>query len=96
MGPVIKFKKRYRILLLILTILMVILGVFGENGLITLMRLKEEYREVISENEAIKKSNQSLYHEIYLLKEDRYYIEKIAREEMGLVKKDEIILRFEK
>ncbi len=96
MNFVFTFKRRYKIALLLLTLVMVLLGVIGKNGVLSLYGLRKQYRHLITGNEVLKKSNQSLRHQIYLLKEDKSYIEKIAREEMGLVKKDEVILRFEK
>ncbi len=96
MSVVFTFKKKYKTTLFLLTLVMVLLGIFGKNGFFSLYGFREQYRRLIGGNEALKKSNQSLRYQIHLLKEDRYYIERIAREEMGLAKKGEVILRFER
>lgn len=96
MSVVFTFNKKYKIALFLLTLVVVLFGIFGNNGVFSFYGLRKQDQRLISENEAIKYSNQSLRYQIHLLKEDRYYIEKIAREEMGLVKKDEVILRFER
>lgn len=95
-GLVLSFSLRYRIALFVLVLGMVLLGIFGRNGFLSLYRLKDQHQGLLMENETLVKSNQSLRQQIHLLKEDRSYIEQIAREEMGLVKKDEILLRFGK
>ncbi len=96
MGAVFTFKKKYKIALFVLTLIMVLLGVFGKNGFLSLYGLNKQYKRLIAGNVSLKKSNQSLRREIHLLRNDKSYIEKIAREEIGLVKKNEIILRFKR
>ena len=96
MRVVFTFNKKYKIALFLLAPVVFFFGIFGNNGFFSLYGLRKQDQRLISVNEVIKSSNQSLRYQIHLLKEDRYYIEKIAREEMGLAKKDEVILRFER
>ncbi len=44
----------------------------------------------------LQKRNQALYHNIQRLKHDPEYIEDIARTELGMVGKDELVYQFRK
>lgn len=57
-----------------------------------ILQLKEDIKELESEIQDLKTKNESLAEEIESLKSDKY-IEKIAREELGLSKPNEIILK---
>ncbi|UCD32622.1 MAG: septum formation initiator family protein [Desulfobacterales bacterium] len=67
--------------------------VFGDNGLIDLNRLKTERDDLLQKNESLKQENLSLYREIERLKNDPEYVENVARQELGVVGKDEVILK---
>jgi len=68
---------------------------FGERGLMNVFSLKKELKEIENYNQSVRDENDRLKHYIYLLKEDKRFIEKIAREELGLVKTEELIYLFE-
>ena len=70
-----------------------LLIVFGENGLTDRKRLKTRYGEVVSENTAIAKENARLYRQIERLKNDPAYIESIARRELGMIGRKEVIVK---
>jgi len=70
-----------------------LLIVFGENGLTDRKRLKSRYLEVLSENTAIAKENARLYRQIERLKNDPAYIESIARRELGMIGRKEVIVK---
>ena len=59
------------------------------------LSLKKELKEIENHNQNLRDENDRLKNYIYLLKEDKRFIEKIAREELGLVKTDELIYLFE-
>jgi len=68
--------------------------VFGERGLLRINDLKRE-RSLIEEKSAeLRAANEKLRQEIALLHSDRRYLERIARNELGLVKPNEIIYQF--
>ena len=71
----------------------VALTVFGEKGLWDLRRLQHEYTRLEAENQRLIKENRDLYNEVDRLNHDPKYIEAIARKELGLIGKEEIILR---
>ena len=57
-------------------------------------RLKQEELAWINENKKIEAENLKLYHKIERLKHDPEYIENVARQELGMTGKDEIIIKF--
>jgi len=68
--------------------------IFGEKGAIDLYHLKSESDHLAGVNDALKKENQGLYRNVERLKNDPEYIEEVAREEFGMVARDEIIYQF--
>lgn len=67
---------------------------FGERGVLHLWRLWGEQRELGEKNFILQKENEILRERIYRLHHDDHYLEKIAREDLGLVQPGEIIYRF--
>ena len=72
---------------------MLLLIVFAENGLVDLNSLRKERDRLIKKNESLARDNLALYNEIERLKNDHKYIENIARQELGMIGKDEVILK---
>ncbi len=72
---------------------MLLLIVFAENGLIDLNSLRKERDRLVEKNESLARDNLVLYNEIERLKNDSKYIENIARQELGMIGKDEMILK---
>jgi cell division protein FtsB len=73
---------------------MALTSVFGSNGLLDLNRLKKERDTIIKKNDLIRKQNLALLREIDRLNHDMDYIESVARRELGLIGKDDVILKF--
>jgi cell division protein FtsB len=72
-------------------------AVFGQNGLLHITDMEKEIAAIEAESQKLSKENERLRAEIKQLKNsDRKYIEKIAREELGMVRSDEVIFQFEK
>ena len=72
---------------------MLLFIVFGENGLTDLYKLKMKKDNLSKKNNEFKKKNLSLYREIERLKNDPGYVEDIARKELGVIGKDEVIIK---
>ena len=70
--------------------------VFGENGSIDLNRMKMERDQLLQKNAELKQENISLYREIGRLKNDPKYVENVARQELGVIGKDEVIIKVRK
>jgi cell division protein FtsB len=67
---------------------------FGDRGLLHLRRLSEEKRKLDERNFRLQRTNEALRERIYRLRHDNRYLEKIAREDLGLVRRGEIVYRF--
>jgi cell division protein FtsB len=83
-------------LLILFLLLMSLLITFGNRGVVDnylmskrLSKLKLQNREITIENNELKKK-------IALLRNDISYIEMIARNELGMVKKGDIVYRWAK
>lgn len=68
--------------------------IFGERGLLRIYHLNKEKQQVQQRLEAIKGENMKLVREVEALKNDRRYLESIARRDFGMVRKNEIIYQF--
>jgi cell division protein FtsB len=66
---------------------------FGEHGLIDLNTLKNERAQLAEKSEQLTRQNLTLSVEIDRLIHDPIYIENIARQELGMVGEDELILK---
>jgi cell division protein FtsB len=66
--------------------------IFSDRGLVDLFSLKSERDRLMQENERLKQENLSLFRTIERLRTDPDYIESVARKELGMIKKDEVIL----
>jgi len=89
-----RLNKNIMLGLAVMTIfLLLLLIVFGEKGLTDLYRLKMKKEDLSLKNEELMKENLSLYREIERLKNDPEYVENVARKELGVIGKDEVIIK---
>ncbi len=70
--------------------------VFGERGLLRIYEMRQEKHKIEQKVTNLLKENDVLRQEIALLHNDRRYIERIARKDLGLVKPNEVIYQFPK
>lgn len=77
-------------ILLLLNLLLFI--VFGDKGLVEFSRLKAQEQTLAAENETLAMENVGLYRTIGRLKRDPVYIESVARNELGMVGKNDLII----
>ncbi len=73
---------------------MMALTVWGDRGLLAMWRMQSDLARLVREIEIIDQKNTTLAQEAQRLRTDLVYIEKIAREELGLVRPGEIVLEF--
>ena len=86
-----------RCLLYVLTALLVTLSVFtifGERGGLHLWHLWQEKNRLEEKNFRLQTENEILRERVYRLRHDDRTLERIAREELNLVRPGEIIYRF--
>ncbi|MGB7946776.1 MAG: septum formation initiator family protein [Candidatus Binatia bacterium] len=75
-------------------LLLSILTAVGERGALHLWRLRQEKTQLDVETHRLQKENESLRQRISKLRNDNYYLEKQAREDLNLLRPGEIIYRF--
>jgi cell division protein FtsB len=80
--------------LIIFLVLMGFLIIFGNNGLVDNYVMKEKLKILKEENAQIVLENNGLKKEISLLRNNPQYIEAVARKELGMVRKGDIVYRF--
>jgi cell division protein FtsB len=85
--------------ILVSLIAMAILGfmgviLFGDSGLMELRRLRLAHQQLIEENSVLTRDNMHLCRTIDRLQNDPRYIENVARQELGMVRKNEFIFTF--
>lgn len=68
-----------------------LLIIFGDKGLADLNMLKKSRDALIAENEALMQENLSLYRSVERLNTDPGFIENVARQELGMIGKNEVI-----
>lgn len=89
-------KSIYGILIVVCIIAaIVIYSCFSERGLLKVFSLKAELREIEEFNESIQLENEAMNESIPLLNDDLRHIEKLAREELGLLEAGEFVYFFE-
>lgn len=89
--------KRQKITLMVIFVAMfnlLLVVFFGDNGLIELKRLQRRHAALVQENEGLNQENARMYSSIDRLKNDPDYIENIARQELGMIRSDELIFKF--
>jgi cell division protein FtsB len=75
-------------------LVLAVMAVFGDNGVLALRRLRGEVDSLVREVRTLEAQNERLSRAISELQEDPGVIERIAREELGLVRPGERVLRF--
>jgi len=81
---------------LILLFGLFLLVIYGDNGFFDLKRLHIEKEAMAAKNVEIEAENLKLYRKIKRLKHDPTYVEKVARQDLGMTGKDEMIFKFKK
>ena len=77
-----------------LIVLLALITVVGERGVLYLSRLRGEKNRLDEQNFRLQKENEALRQRIYRIRNDNAYLEKIAREELNVVRPGEIVYRF--
>ncbi|MFQ5780692.1 MAG: septum formation initiator family protein [Nitrospiria bacterium] len=67
---------------------------FGEMGLFKSIKLQRTHSSIRQEIHFLRRENQDLTERIKALRNDPFYIERLARNRLGLVKEGELIYEF--
>jgi len=82
------------VLLGLLVLVLVVHDVFGTHGYLAMRRTQNEIHKVEAGLDQLNKENLQLEQEVRELKTDPHKIEKIARDELGLAKPGEVIIKI--
>ena len=89
--------QRQKIVLVIVAIAMchfMLVVLFGDNGLVELKRKHGVHQSLLNENARLTRENLKMYRTIDRLENDPAFIESVARQELGMVRPDEMIFKF--
>lgn len=72
------------------------LVIYGDSGFFDVKRLGIEKESIAAKNDELESENLKLYRKIKRLKHDPVYVENVAREDLGMTGKNEVIFKFKK
>jgi cell division protein FtsB len=82
--------------LVVFIFVMSMLIIFGKRGLVDNYAMKERLMALKKSNQDISLENRELSRKVMLLRGDLQYIEMLARNELGMVRKGDLIYRYMK
>ncbi len=86
------FRKRLAIASgVLLGVYLLVSFIFGDMGVVKYYRMKLHYHAVNEEIAALRQANVHLSQEVHSLKTDAAYLERIARDKLGLARPGEIV-----
>lgn len=68
--------------------------IFGAHGFLAMRRLEKDIKEARQEIDRLNSENRDLAEQVKALRSDPHLIEKIARDELGLVRPGDVIIRI--
>jgi cell division protein FtsB len=80
--------------MLALSLIAVPILILEPNGLPRLHGLEREFEQVEADNAELRRDIEHLRVEVQQLKEDPAAVERIARGELGMVRKNEVVFQF--
>src|ERR1700674_2440728 len=83
-----------RALLGLLVLVLVVHDIFGPHGYLAMRRTQQEINKVTADLDQLNQENLQLEQEVRELKTDPHKIEKIARDELGLARPGEVIIKI--
>lgn len=87
-----KEKKVIQGLLVLLSLVVVLLSLVGDKGMVQLGRIQAQEAALIKELEALKREKLEWRGKLESLRNNKNYMETLARERLGLIAQDEFIL----
>jgi len=94
-APKQTFVQRWGSTIFILLLMALVAHVlFGEHGFLAMRRAQKEVEKLRQDIAQLNADNKQLSEEIQALKTDPQLIERIARQEMGLAKRGELIFKL--
>ncbi len=87
-------RRHGRTLLIPLVAVLVVHDIFGQHGFLAMRRTEREIAKVMQDLDRLNAENRELADQVKALKSDPQLIEKIARDELGLARPGEVIIRI--
>jgi len=81
-------------LFIVLIAAIALFALFGDRGLTDVLHIRGERERLLNTNRGLQAKNKDLEIKIALLKKDNKYIREIARDELGMIGRNEVIYRF--
>ncbi|HUF42465.1 MAG TPA: septum formation initiator family protein [Verrucomicrobiae bacterium] len=95
MAPRLRLSERWPMVLFgALLALISLVTLVGERGALHLWRLRGEKQQLDEQNFRLQRENEMLRQRIARIRSDDRYLEKLAREELNLVRPSEVVYRF--
>jgi len=69
-------------------------SILGEMGLVKYYRMRAQYGTLAAEITKLKQDNAKLVKEVHSLRSDPAYLERIARDKLGLARQGEIVYYY--
>ena len=96
MGFLRPFRKKYLFYMVGIIASLLFVIIFGGRSLMQIYHLKEEREKIRVANARLREENQKVAEQIERMKHNKKEeVERIARGELGLVKKGELVYKFE-
>lgn len=86
--------RRLPIVPVLLALLLLGFALFGDRGILRALQAGRQKAALQEEVRQLEEANAVLRQEIESLRNDRRYLEAIARKELGMVKDDELVYQF--
>lgn len=86
--------RKYLLIAAALLTFVLAFSLFGKTGLINLYKAEKKNSEIRAKLSKLEAENRELREEIEKLKSDPEYLERVAREDLGMVKKDELVFQL--
>jgi cell division protein FtsB len=67
---------------------------YGPDGVTRALRLESDLNQLVGSNKKLRKENHALRKKIKSLKTDRSVIEQVARDELGMVRPEDIVFQL--
>ncbi len=78
----------------VFVILISLIVIFSIEGIVKVYKLKAAKIKLADNLISLKKDNTKIRRQIYDLKHNKQYISELARQELGMIKKGEIVFKF--
>lgn len=89
--------QRQKIMLTVSSIaafIFLLVVLFGDNGLLEVRRLQHTHQTLLKNNAQVTQENLQMYRSVDRLQNDPHFIENLAREELGMIRSNELVFKF--